>query len=90
MIPNKVSFGKKIRYFIGYKHDDKVKTLFIMLQKMSGYAVNFSDYNCMCFLIKNDKLFEKIKLDIYGIKSNILSKRDFILKQCIIKKISQN
>ena len=38
MISNKVSFGKKgFIYFLGYKNNDEVKPLCVMLPKINGY-----------------------------------------------------
>ena len=40
IISNKVSFGKKaFKHFIDYKDDEKVKSLCLMLPKMSGYTL---------------------------------------------------
>ena len=46
-------------YFIGYKDDEKVKPLCIMLPKMSGSTKNFDETKCLYFLIQHDDLLEK-------------------------------
>ena len=51
IISNKVSFGNKaLKYFIGYKGDDKVNPLYIIPPKMN---------RCRCFL---GVFFDKKKL----------------------------
>ena len=41
---NKVSFGKKgFNNFIGYRDNEKVKPLCIMLPKVSGYTQKFNE-----------------------------------------------
>ena len=59
-ISNKVSFGKKgFKYFIGYKYNENVKPLSLMLPKMGGYTKFFNETKYMSFLIKDDQLLEK-------------------------------
>ena len=59
IVPKKVSFGKKgFKCFIGYKDNEKVKSLCIMFPKMSGYKKKFNETKYMSFLIKDDKLLE--------------------------------
>ena len=42
LVSNKVSFGEKKKYFIGYLYNDhKVKTLYIMLPKTSAYVESY-------------------------------------------------
>ena len=49
IISNKVSFAKKIKYFIGYKNDEKDNTLCTMLPKMSGHTKRFDEAKYMSF-----------------------------------------
>ena len=50
-IPQKISFGQKgFKYFIGYKDDDKVKSLSIMSPKINEYAKSFYETKYMSFL----------------------------------------
>ena len=45
MICNKVTFDRKdLKYFIGYKDDDKTNPFCTMLPKMSGYAKSFDKF----------------------------------------------
>lgn len=46
IISNKVCF----KSFIGYKDDEKVNPLYIVLPKMSGCARNFDGTKCISFL----------------------------------------
>ena len=48
------SCKKRFKYFISYKDCDKVKLLYMMIPKMSGYATHFH-----VFFIKDLKLLEK-------------------------------
>ena len=42
LIFKNISFGKKnFKYFVSYKHDKKVQTLYITLTNMSGYTKTF-------------------------------------------------
>ena len=59
IVSNYVSFGKKgFKYFIGYKDNEKVKPLRIMLMlpKMSEYRTSFNETKFICFLIKDGEL----------------------------------
>ena len=59
VISNKVLYGKKcFKYFIGYKDDDKIKPLCIMLPKFSGYVKCFDETKYMSFLIEDEKLLK--------------------------------
>ena len=71
---NKVSFGtKSFKYFIGYKDNEKVKPLYIMLFKMNGYTKSFNETKWKFFLSKNNDLLEKYK--IFDKDSNSIKKR---------------
>ena len=70
----KVSLRKKsFKYFIGYKDNKKVKSLCIMLPKMSGYRKNVSDTKCMSSFIKSYELLENYN-KIWDKVSNIFKK----------------
>ena len=48
----KQSFGKKVfKYFTGYKDDEKVKSLCILLPKMRGYNKSFGGTKYMSVFI---------------------------------------
>ena len=52
---------KGFKYFIGYKEDEIVKPLYIILPQMSGYIKYFENgINYMSFLIKNNEVQKKI------------------------------
>ena len=61
VVCNMLSFGKKDKYFIGYKDDsEKIMPLFIMLPKMSAYRRDFDATKYITvFLIKDNELLEK-------------------------------
>ena len=60
LVSNKISIGKKdFKYFVGYKDNENVKLLCIILSKMSGYAKSFNEPKHLSFLIKYDELPEK-------------------------------
>ena len=49
-VSNKISFGKECcEYFIGYKANEKIKPLRIMLPKMSGYRKEFNGTEYLSF-----------------------------------------
>ena len=49
---------KSFKYFIGYKHYEKVVPLCIILPKMSGYEKK-NETRCLLYLLKDDELLEK-------------------------------
>ena len=60
------------KYFIGYQEDEIVKALCIILPQMNSY-IKCCD-NCgknMCFLIKNDEVWQKYE-DIWDVKKTKL------------------
>ena len=60
------------KYFIGYKEDEIVKQLCIILPQMNGYIKYFvNGGKNMFFLIKNDKVWEKYE-DIWDVIKNKL------------------
>ena len=49
-ISNKIYFRKKgFKYFIGYKDNENVKPLYIILPKMRGYSERFNETKYMSF-----------------------------------------
>ena len=60
------------KYFIGYKEDEIIKPLCIILPQMNGYIKYFENGGKnMSFLIKNDKVWE-IYEDIWDLVKNKL------------------
>ena len=60
------------KYFIGYKEDEIIKPLCIILPQMNGYIKYFeNDGKNMSFLIKNDEVWEKYE-DIWDVIKNKL------------------
>ena len=61
LVSNKISSGKKnYKFFIGYLHDDKVKSLHIMLPKTSAYLKSYDGQTkWKYFLIEDNNLLEK-------------------------------
>ena len=60
------------KYFIGYKEDEIVKPLCIILPKMNGYIKYFENGGKnMSFLINNDEVQEKYE-DIWDVIKNKL------------------
>ena len=49
IVSNKIPFYKKgFKYFVGYKDDRKVKSLCVMLPKMSAYQGDFDESISIC------------------------------------------
>ena len=74
LISSKVSFGKRgYKHSIGYKNDDyKIKPLWIILPKMSGYLKSLLKQNrCLLWL----KMIDLKKQKKSGIRSAIVLKR---------------
>ena len=62
LVSNKISFGEKnCKYFIGFIYNsNKVKTLNIMLPKISAYVKSYDGQTkWMYFLIEDDDFLEK-------------------------------
>ena len=60
------------KYFIGYKEDEIVRPLCIILPQMNGYIKYFENGGKnMSFLIKNDEVWEKYE-DIWDVIKNKL------------------
>ena len=60
------------KYFFGYKEDEIVKPLCIILPQMNGYIKYFeNDGKSMSFLIKNDEVWERYE-DIWDAIENKL------------------
>ena len=89
IISNKISFGKKdFKYFIGYKGDEKVKLLYMLLPKRSGYKDIFDEAKYKSFLVKENELL-KTYSKIWDKVSNSIKNR--IWSQTIVQwKIFQN
>ena len=52
--------NQSFKYFIGYREGEIVKPLCIILPQMSGYIKYFeNDSKNMCFLIKDDEVWER-------------------------------
>ena len=70
IIYNKVSCDKKgFKYFIGFKDDEKVKSLCILLPQMSGYAKIL--YETKYVFHDNSKLLEKHNIRWDKVNNNI-------------------
>ena len=89
IIPSNISFGKKdFKYFIGYKDDENVKLLYMLLPKRSGYKNIFDEANYKSFLVKENELL-KTYSKIWDKVSNSIKNR--IWSQTIVQwKIFQN
>ena len=62
LISKKVSFNRKgFIHFVGYKDDNKINPLCIMLPKMGGYAKSFVETKYMSFLIEDFELIKNMK-----------------------------
>ena len=70
----KVLLGKwDFRYFIGCKYDKKIRLLCIFFPNASAYIIDFAEIECMCFMIKEEKVFDKY-IKIWGKADNIIKK----------------
>ena len=55
LISNKISFGSKgFQCFIGYKDDNRIKRLRMVLPRISRYGKRFDKTKCMLFLINDN------------------------------------
>ena len=89
LVSNKISFCEKIyKYYIGYLYNDhKVKPLHIMLPKTSDYIKSYDGQTkWMYFLIEDDDLLKKY-MKLVGIKSVLISKKNFIASLSTIKNV---
>ena len=60
VVSNMVHFGKKgFKYFICYKDSKKVRSLCVILPRMSSYRRDFDETRYLSFSIKNDELLAK-------------------------------
>ena len=66
---------KSFKYVIGYKGNEKVRPLCIILPKTSRYIKKYKKTKSMSFLIKDDELLEKYN-KIWDKVSNV-SKKGF-------------
>ena len=74
VVSTKLPFGKRdFICFIGYKGDNKIRPLCIFFAKVSAYGINFDDFECMYFMIKEKKDFDKY-MEILEKVSNIIKK----------------
>ena len=65
VVSNKVFFCKKdFKYFISYKNAKTIRLLCIFLLKICAYIRNFDETKCMSFLIKNEKIGNKVSKNI--------------------------
>ena len=72
------------KYFIGYKDAEKTRHSFIVCSEMSIYMRDFDKTTCMCFLIKEGKVFDKYN-EIWE-KLAISPKGNLMVNLHIIKK----
>ena len=83
MVSNKLPFGKQdFRYFTGYKDDKKTRPLCIFFPKVSAYKTDFDETECIYFMIKEEKVFDKY-MEIWK-KFNNMTKK-IIVKLYIVK-----
>ena len=61
VIPKQESYGKKgsSKYFIGYDNNDDLRSLYIKLPQMTGYAKYFDSNKTMSFKVIDKKLIKK-------------------------------
>ena len=76
---------KSFKYYFGYKCNEKVKPLCIMLPKISGYRKSFNETRYISFLIKDDESLGKYNKTLN--KVAIVLKKDLIVKDCTMKNI---
>ena len=86
LVSNKISSGERNnKYVIGYLHDDyKIKSLDLMLSKMSVYVKSYDDQTkWMYFLAKDDDLLTNIML--FRMKSTLILKINLVANMARIK-----
>ena len=49
---------KGYKYFVGYKNDEEITPLCVLLPKLGGYSKYFDDATTMCFLINTTLLIK--------------------------------
>ena len=86
LVSNKISSGERNnKYVFGYLHDDyKIKSLDLMLSKMSVYVKSYDDQTkWMYFLTKDDDLLTNIML--FRVKSTLILKINLVANMSRIK-----
>ena len=65
IVSKKVSFGKNgFKYLNSYKKDKKVKTLYVILSKISGYTGNYDNFDRRWWIVEKWKIWNKVSNDI--------------------------
>ena len=60
VVSKKFPFGKQdFKYFIGYNDNKEIRPLCIFFPEMSIYKRYSDKTKCMCFMIKDEKVFDK-------------------------------
>ena len=84
VVSDRLPFGKKdFRYFIGYKDDKQIRPLCIYFPKVSAYRIDFGETECMYFMIKEEKVFDKY-MEIWEKVNNII--KEFFNSELIYSK----
>ena len=74
VVSNKLSFDKvDFICFISYKKHKKIRPLCIFFPKLNACRIDFGETECMCFMIKKEKDFDKY-MKIWEKVSNITKK----------------
>ena len=74
VVSNKLPFGKQdFTYFIGYKNDKNVRPLCKFFPKVSAYRRDLDETECIYFMVKEEKVFDKY-IEIWEKISNIIKK----------------
>ena len=85
VVSNKLPFSKQdFIYFIGYKDDKTNRPICIFFPKVSAYRIDFGETECMYFMIKEEKVFDKY-MEIWEKVSNII--KELIVNLYIVKNI---
>ena len=90
VVSNKFLFGKQdFKYFIGYKDNKEIILLCILFPEISIYKRYSDKTKCMCFMIKDEKNFDKY-MTIWEKVSNIIKKinRELIYDKKLKKKLN--
>ena len=61
LVSQKESYGTKnsLKYFLGYNDNDNIRSLFIRLPQMTGYARKSDENLTMSFIVKNEQVLKK-------------------------------
>ena len=86
VVSNKLPFGKEdLKYFIGYKHSEKNRSIYLFRPPMIKYKWTFDENRHIYFLMKEEKVFIKYMEILEKVKN--ISKTNLIVNLYIVRNI---